>query len=55
MFFFQINLIRNGKITHKKGEQAKIQLRGAKRRNLARRMLKEKLSPHEVHMESLNK
>ena len=52
---FKINLIRNDKITHKEEEQAKSLLRGAKRRNLAKKMLKEELSPYEVHIESLIK
>ena len=53
--FFKIDLIRNGEITHKAGEQATNQVRGAKRSKLVERILKEKLTAHDVHIESLNK
>lgn len=53
--FFKITLTRSGEITHKHGEQAKNQIRQPQRNKLIERILKEKLTAHDVHKESLNK
>ena len=45
-------IVCNGEITHKAREQARNQTRGAKRSKLVERMLKEKLTPHDVHIVS---
>ena len=50
--FAKITLTRTGNITHKKGEQAKNQIRQPQRSKLAQKIIREKLTAHDVAVDS---